>query len=197
MKRNIHIGFLILILSFTAWGTSWGKDWTIDSNHSAIQFNVKHIFSTVFGSFSDFSGKIRFDPEKLNQSSFDFVVQVKSINTGNGKRDNHLRSKDFFGADDYSVMTFKSSKIRHKEGKTYWVTGVMTLKETSTSMEIPFVFHGTAPSPFNKKQEIIGFDTRFNLDRLAFGVGNGKFHQMGVVGDQVEVVISVEAIGDR
>ena len=197
MKRNIYIGFLILLLSFTAWGNSWGKDWTIDPNHSAIQFNVKHIFSTVFGSFSDFSAEIRFDPEKLDQSSFDFEVQVKSVNTGNGKRDNHLRSKDFFGADKYPIMTFKSSNIRHKEGKTYWVSGVMTLKKISKSMEMPFVFHGIVPSPFNKKQEIIGFDTGFSLDRLAFGVGNGKFHKMGVVGDKVEVVISVEAIGDR
>jgi polyisoprenoid-binding protein YceI len=61
-------------------------------------------------------------------------------------------------------------------------------------MEIPFVYHGTAPSPFDKSKMVAGFDTEFVIDRLGFGVGTGKFHKMGVVGKDVQVIISVEAL---
>jgi polyisoprenoid-binding protein YceI len=91
-------------------------------------------------------------------------------------------------------MTFTSSKITHKQGNTYEVAGTMTIKDTAQNMNIPFVFHGTAPSPFDKKQIVAGFDTTFSLDRLAFGVGDGKFFKMGVVGDVVDITISVEAL---
>lgn len=191
MKKMIYVlGFLILFSS-----SAWAKDWALDPNHSAIQFGITHIFSTVFGSFSDFEGNIRFDPDNLDKSRVAFIVRVSSINTGNTKRDNHLRSNDFFDAAAFPVMEFVSEKITHKTGNQYTAVGTMTLKKTSRTMEIPFVFHGTAPSPFDKKQVVIGFDTRFALNRLEFGVGNGKFYKMGVVGDMVDVSISIEALG--
>jgi len=165
-----------------------------NSRNYTIQFRIKHIFSTVFGYFPDFDGTIRFDPEHLDQSKFEFTVQIKTINTPNAKRDTHLRSNDFFAADKYPVMTFTSSKITHKQDNTYQVSGTMTIKDTAKDMNIPFVFHGTTPSPFDKKQIVAGFDTAFSLDRLAFGVGDGKFFTMGVVGDVVDVTISVEAL---
>jgi len=191
MKRLIYVLIIFLFIS----SPSWGREWTLDPNHSVIQFGVKHIFSTVAGSFSDFEGKVQFDPENLAKSSFDFTVQVKSIDTGNTKRDNHLRSKDFFEASTWPVMRFKSSKITRGQGNTYLASGTMTLKQTSRTMEIPFVFHGTAPSPFDKKKMVAGFDSEFDLDRLDFGVGSGKFHKMGVVGREVRVKISLEALG--
>jgi polyisoprenoid-binding protein YceI len=196
MKQLIFTAILFIMISTMSWTSAWAKNWEIDANHSTVQFGVTHIFSTVFGTFSDVEATIRFDPDHPEQGSFDFIVRVKSINTGNGKRDNHLRSKDFFDAGAYPEMRFQSSKIVHKGANNYVVTGIMTLKKTATTMEIPFVFHGIAPSPFNKKQVVAGFDTQFSLDRLAFGVGTGKFHKMGVVGKDVLVMISVEAIGD-
>lgn len=192
MKRIL---FVLVTGAFLAAATapSWAKEWQLDMNHSVVKFGVTHIFSTVYGTFSDYEAEIRFDPDRLDQSSFDFTVRVKSINTGVGKRDNHLRSADFFDAAAYPVMRFQSVKITHKGGKNYVVTGVMTLKKTAVNMDIPFVFHGIAPSPFNKRQSVAGFDTEFTLDRLAFGVGSGKFYDMGVVGKEVDVTISVEA----
>jgi len=191
MKRLIYVLVIFLFIS----SPSWGKEWALDPNHSVIQFGVKHIFSTVVGSFPAFEGEIKFDPENLENSRFDFTVTVKSIDTGNTKRDNHLRSKDFFDAGTWPVMTFKSSKIIKGQGNTYVASGTMTLKETSLDMDIPFVFHGMAPSPFDKKKVVAGFDSEFDLDRLGFGVGSGKFHKMGVVGRGVRVKISLEAFG--
>lgn len=193
MKTLIRIALILLMIGSPA----LAKDWQLDPNHSTVRFGVKHIFSTVYGSFSDIDAAIRFDPQALDQSGFEFTVQVDSINTGNGKRDNHLRSKDFFDAAAFPVMRFKSEKITHLKGNHYSMTGTMTLKETSKEMEIPFIFHGTAPSPFDKSKRVSGFDTQFTIDRLAFGVGNGKFHKMGVVGREVRVTISVEALGSQ
>lgn len=183
---------ILLMLSSPSLARAY--EWNLDPNHSSIRFGIKHIFSTVWGHFSDFEGKLLFDPDKLDQSGFDFSVKVNSINTFNGKRDTHLRSDDFFSADKFPVMEFRSTKIRHKEGSTYVVEGIMTLKETRVPMEIPFTFHGTAPSPFNKGELVAGFDADFFLNRLEFGVGSGKFFQMGVVGDKVHVQISLEAV---
>ena len=194
MKRITTIIIAAGLLLASSWAHVHAKAWEVDANHSVIKFGVKHIFSTVFGDFSDFDGKIIFDPENLAESQFDFTVQVKSINTGIGKRDNHLRSKDFFEAATFPVMRFTSSKITHVQGKNYKVVGEMTLKETTKTMEIPFIFHGTAPNPFDKKITVAGFDTRFTLDRLSFGVGTGKFYDMGVVGKEIDVIISVEAM---
>jgi polyisoprenoid-binding protein YceI len=193
MKSLFRVFTIIILLASPA----LAKDWQLDANHSALRFGVKHIFSTVYGSFSDYGGTIRFDPKALDKSEFNFTVQVKSIDTGNGKRDGHLRSKDFFDAGTFPAMTFKSSKITHIEGNNYKMTGTMTLKKTSKEMEIPFVYHGTAPSPFDKSKMVAGFDTEFDIDRLAFGVGSGKFHKMGVVGKDVRVTISVEALGSK
>ena len=201
MKKNINIVYRsILIIAFALTATltqAQAKEWELDANHSGIQFGITHIFSTVFGNFSDFNGDIRFDPANPGAGRFDFTVQVKSVNTGNGKRDNHLRAPDFFDAKKFPVMRFVSSKITHKSGNNYVVTGEMTLKSTTKVMEIPFIFHGTAPSPFDKSKEVAGFDTEFTLDRLAFGVGSGKFFDMGVVGKDVHVIISVEALAGK
>jgi polyisoprenoid-binding protein YceI len=195
IKKQLKLFTVLLMLLVPAF--AWGQEWKIDANHSAIGFGVKHIFSTVWGHFSEYDGTIQFDPNALDQSRFDFTVKVKSINTQNGKRDNHLRSKDFFAADKFPVMGFTSSKITHKEGKHYIVTGTLQLKETRKEMQIPFVFHGTAPSPFNKDQVVAGFDTDFVINRLDFGVGNGKFKKMGVVDEMVRIMITIEAIGKK
>lgn len=91
-------------------------------------------------------------------------------------------------------MKFTSSKIVHKGGKTYEVTGNMSLKGNSREMMVPFVFHGTAKSPFKKNVTVAGFDAEFPLNRLDFGVGSGKFYKMGVVDKTVNVFITIEAL---
>lgn len=198
-QKKIQILTFVVMVVFAGLipGTAFGKEFKIDTNHSAIGFGVKHIFSTVWGHFSQYDAKIVFDPNQLDNSMFDFTVKVKSINTFNGKRDNHLRSKDFFAADTYPAMKFTSQKIVHTEGNRYTVEGTLQLKDVKKKMQIPFAFHGTAPSPFNKAHIVAGFDTEFEINRLDFGVGNGKFKKMGVVDDLVRVMISVEAIGEK
>jgi polyisoprenoid-binding protein YceI len=122
---------------------------------------------------------------------------VKSINTNNGKRDGHLQSKDFFDAKKYPEMTFTSQSITHRQGNAYAVTGTMKIKDVSKPVELPFTFFGTQQNPFNAKQEVAGFEAHLTIDRLEYGVGNGKFFEMGVVGKDVDVLLSLEATRNK
>ena len=198
MNRTIRIAALSLALFFTAGQVyAAAPQWKIDPGHSGIYFSVKHIFSSVHGFFEDFEGTTHFDPENLAGSRFDFSVKVKSVNTNNRKRDGHLRSDDFFSANKYPEMTFKSTRITHRQGNQYVVEGNMTVKDVTKSVAIPFTFFGTQTHPFNPKQSVAGFEARFTIDRLAYNVGNGKFVEMGVVGQEVDVVISTEMTREK
>jgi polyisoprenoid-binding protein YceI len=191
MKKIIYLILSLLLLGQTH---VMAHEWKIDSNHSGILFDIKHIYSTVRGHFSDFSGDVFFDPDNLGKSKFDFVVKVDSINTNNGKRDTHLRSDDFFAASKYPVMTFKSSRVSHAGGNKYVLEGKMTIKGVTKNMVLEFIYWGQKENPFKKDEVVAGFDTRFNINRLDFQVGDGKFYKMGVVGKDVDVLISLEVV---
>jgi polyisoprenoid-binding protein YceI len=198
MKRNALLSFVIaLLLIFGTNGVAIASQWKIDSAHSGIYFNVSHIFSTIKGYFNVFDGTIEFDPANLKNSRFEFKVKVESINTNDSKRDGHLQSGEFFDADKYPEITFKSNAIAHTEGNQYSVEGTLTVKDVSKSIKLPFTFFGTKQSPFNPKLEVAGFEARMEIDRLAYHVGSGKFHQMGVVGKDVRVLITLEATRDK
>jgi polyisoprenoid-binding protein YceI len=193
MNTFKKISALTLMLLFAAGQVyAAAAQWKIDPTHSGIYFSVKHIVSNTHGFFEDFKGTTHFDPDNLDASSFDFTVAVKSVNTNNRKRDGHLRSDDFFSAKKYPEMTFKSTRITHKHGNQYVVEGQMTVRDVTKSVAIPFTFFGIQDNPFNPKEAVAGFEARFTIDRLAYGVGNGKFLKMGVVGKDVDVVISTE-----
>ncbi len=171
--------------------------WTIDKAHSSVYFEIRHIYATVRGSFDEYDGNLQFDPAHLDGSRFDFTVEVESINTNNAKRDEHLLSGDFFEAKKYPKMTFKSSSIKHLEGNQYTVEGTLTIKDVSRTATIPFTYFDSRPNPFNPKQLVAGFEARLTIDRIAYHVGSGKFFQMGVLGRDVTVLITIEATRDK
>jgi polyisoprenoid-binding protein YceI len=193
MRRSLKTAVLSFVLLFAAGQVyAAAPQWKIDPAHSRIHFEVKHIFATVFGLFEDFEGTTHFDPDDLAASSFDFTVKVNSVNTNNRKRDGHLRSGDFFAVNDYPEMTFKSTRITHKQGDEYVVEGNLTVKDVTRNIVVPFTLLGVREHPFNPQEEVAGFEARFTIDRLAYHVGNGKFLKMGIVGRMVDIVISTE-----
>ena len=189
-------GFLA-VLVFSAQVYAAAPQWKTDFAHSGIYFGVNHIYSTVRGFFEEFDSTTHFDPDDLGASSFDFSVKVKSVNTNNRKRDGHLRSGDFFDAGKFPEMTFKSTRITHKQGNQYVVEGNMTVKDVTQNIKIPFTFYGIKDNPFNPQEAVAGFEAQFTIDRLAYHVGDGKFLKMGVVGQAVEVVISMEMTREK
>ena len=194
MKRFRRSLFaLLLLLALTAHAQAEAPEWDLDPAHSGFYFGITHIFSTVRGYFEDFKGTLVFSPDDLAGSRFDFEVDVKSINTGNSKRDGHLNSPDFFDSKTYPTMTFKSTAVKKLEKDQYIVQGELTIKDVTQTVAVPFTFLGVATNPFDDKTEVAGFEAHLTIDRLAYNVGNGKFYEMGVVGKDVDVLISLEA----
>lgn len=199
MKRHIVLSAVLLSLFavFNGPHTVHSAEWSFDEAHSGIYFDVRHIYSTTRGHFSDFSGTFVFDPKNLAESRIEVIVKTQSIDTQITKRDNHLRSDDFFAVSRYPAMTFKSKKVTHEGKDKYRLTGDLTVKDVTKEIEVPFIFHGVMDSPFQEGKQIAGFDARFTIDRLAYNVGNGRFAKMGVVGKNVDVIISLEMISDK
>ena len=194
MKKTIkYILIISFMISISSIAQADAPQWKIDPAHAGVYFSINHIFSKVKGYFQDFEGQIFFDPDNLGESRAVFRVKVYSINTNNTKRDGHLQSDDFFNAKRYPEMRFESSSITHVNGTQYLVNGTMTLKDVSRKIKLPFTFFGTKPNPFDPKQEVAGFEAKMTIDRLDYNVGNGKFLEMGVVGKDVDILITIEA----
>ena len=196
--RLIKIMALMLLLilsSSTAFGVA--RTWEMDKVHSNIYFSVDHIFSRVYGKFNDFTLVAAFDPTNLADSKFLFTIQVESIDTGIPKRDKHLQSADFFDAGKFPHMSFESTKITNAGGSVYEVEGILTVKEKTYDLTLPLKLAGITDHPAQKGAEVAGFNGTITIDRLAHGVGNGKFHQMGIVGKDVDVLVTLEVLSDK
>ncbi|MFZ2632455.1 MAG: YceI family protein [Desulfosalsimonadaceae bacterium] len=197
MKRKMIISVLAVMISvFTLANPVLAKaeKWEIDPAHSSIYFDIRHIYSTVRGMFTDFSGTLIFDPDNKDASSVEFSVKVDSINTHITKRDNHLRSNDFFEADKYPLMTFKSTGVKQVKDNRYLLAGNLTVKDVTKAVEIPFTYYGLRENPLKAGQMVAGFEAEFTIDRLDYHVGSEKFTDMGVLGKEVHVLVTLEVL---
>jgi polyisoprenoid-binding protein YceI len=170
------------------------QQWELDQAHTNFFFEVKHTYAPVRGQFMDFTGDVYFDPGNLAKSKFDFVIKVDSVDTKIGKRDTHLRSPDFFDAGKFPEINFKSSKVTHAEDNKYIVEGTLTIKDVSRALALEFVYHGQKENPIKPGQTVTGLDSRLILDRLEYNVGDGKFYKLGVVGKDVDILITLEML---
>jgi len=195
MKNKVYIVVMVCsILLMTDNAFAETENWVIDKNHSNVYFDVRHTYAIVRGQFEEFSGTLQFDPDNLEMSSVSFEVNTQSINTGIAKRDNHLRSEDFFSVSEYPTMMFQSTGVKKKEGNQYTLEGNLTIKEKTAKVLIPFTYFGTRENPLQKGQMVAGFETRFSINRLDYAVGSGKFFKMGVIGDEVDILITLEVL---
>ena len=195
MKKAVSI-FVIVVsaLLISDFALAEAEKWEIDKAHSNIYFDVKHTYATVRGKFDDFSGTLKFDPDNLALSSVKFEVKTKSINTGISNRDNHLRSEEFFSVNKYPFMTFESTDVKLKKGNQYTLEGNLTIKGKTNKVAFPFTYFGTRENPLKKGIMVAGFEARFSIDRLEYQVGPGKYAEMGVIGRNVDILISLEVL---
>ena len=195
MKKTIFIFVMFFcMLFFAGFAVAAAEKWEIDKNHSHVYFDVRHTYATVRGQFEEFSAELQFDPDNLQMGRVRFEVSTKSINTGIARRDNHLRSGEFFNVNEYSSMTFQSTAVKPMGGNQYALEGNLTVKGKTQKVSFPMTFFGTRENPLKKGQMVAGFETRFSIDRLEYGVGTGKFFQMGVVGKKVDILIALEVL---
>ena len=173
--------------------------WVADSPHTEINFSVRHFFTPVSGNFGDFEIDLNYDAENPENSSVKVRIDVASVNTGNEKRDNHLRSADWFEADKYPNMTFKSSSVRANGDNQLTARGTLTIKGESREIELPITLLGAQKIP-EQMQEMLGgtkevasFRATISIDRGDFGVGVGSWAATMVVGGEISIEILLEA----
>jgi len=193
-KQILNLSKIIvlgLLLSFTTKDAE-APTWNIDSNHTSISFEVTHFFTPVAGSFKDFDGSLNFDPENLAGSSADFTVKINSVETDNEKRNGHLQSEDFFNAEKYPEMKFKSSSFT-KSGEEYTIIGNLTIRDITKEISIPVEVLGIGEHPMKKSKLITAMRAEFSLNRNDYGVGSGSWAASAVVGNEVKVSLLIEA----
>ncbi len=173
--------------------------WNVDAPHTEVNFSVKHFFTPVTGTFDDFEVDLRFDAENPDNSSVRVSIEVASVNTGNERRDNHLRSDDFFGAESYPSMTFVSTSVRQTGPDQLVALGDLTIKGVTKQIELSITLLGVMDVPGDMQQmlggvqRIASFTANTKLNRKDFGVGVGNWAATMIVGGEIQVGITVEA----
>lgn len=165
--------------------------YTMDKAHSSIGFRIKHMgLVEVPGYFRDFAGTINYDAKDAGKSTVTFTAQTKSVDTGVAKRDEHLRTADFFDVEKFPEMTFKSTKIE-KKGKQWMVTGDLTMKGVTKSVSFPFNIVGFLPGDKGTK---MGVTAETIINRRDFGINYGTNMPNGVpmLADNITVVLQLE-----
>jgi polyisoprenoid-binding protein YceI len=170
--------------------------WRLDPPHSDLGFVVRHMMvSKVRGKFLDFEGTIRTADDPLN-SSASVTVQMASINTGNERRDNHIRSSDFFEVEKYPVMSFESTGARSDDGDIF-VDGELTIRGITRPITLAVEFGGIHRD--SKGRLRLGFTASGSLNRQDFGVSwNAAIEAGGMtLGDNVKIEIDIEVVLEK
>jgi polyisoprenoid-binding protein YceI len=191
MNRKLFAAFALAALAAVP---SFAADtYAVDASHSEVSFQVRHLVTNVRGRFNDFNGTINLDPANLEKSKVEFRVKAASIDTANEDRDKHLRAEDFFHAEKYPEITFKSNSIKKTGKDTYAVTGDFTMRGVTRRITLPVTYLGTARDPWGNDKA--GFETAITLDRKEYGiVWNAAVDNGGVIlGDDVKIAINLEA----
>lgn len=168
--------------------------YNVDQAHSNLGFQVKHMMiSKVKGNFGSFTADIDANPEDLTGASIKFEIDVASVNSNNGDRDNHLKSAEFFDAEQFPKMTFVATNIKSNGGGEYEITGDFTIKDVTKSVTFEAEYGGKGTNPWG--QEVVGFEAETKINRKDFGLTwNAALETGGVlVGDDIKINIELEA----
>lgn len=168
-------------------------NWNIDNSHSHINFSVRHmVFAKTRGTFRQWSAQLAL-ADDLVSSSVKVEVDVASIDTGEEKRDAHLRSADFFDAEKHPKMTFASKRIDKTAGKLLLV-GDLTIRGTTKEVALEVEETGRGKDPWGNER--VGFSATTSINRADYGLTwNAALETGGVlVGDKVEISIDIEAV---
>jgi polyisoprenoid-binding protein YceI len=192
-RKFLALAGLIASVALAAPATA-ADVYTIDKNHSDVSFQIRHIVSKVRGRFADFEGTIQIDPSKPEASSVAFTIRTASIDTNQPKRDDDLRSENFFDAAKYPEITFQSTKIETAGKDRYAVTGKLAMHGVSREITLPVTFLGFMKDP--RGNERAGFELATTLNRLDYDIRWNRALEGGgaLLGDDVDVTVNLETV---
>ena len=169
--------------------------WIVDPDHSVAAFSVRHMMiANVRGQFNKIAGSIYFDPLNIDKSSVELTIEASGIFTGIQKRDDHLRSPDFFDVEKYPTISFTSNQINSVNGNNAKASGNLTIRGITRQIIVPVEFSGPVKDPFGDGLSM-GFAVSATINREDYGI---MWNQpMGgndiMVGRDVHLFIDVEA----
>ena len=169
--------------------------WTVDPAHSIVEFAVKHlVITTVKGRFRDFEGTIQIDESRPENSVVSASIDVASVDTNTPDRDAHLRSDDFFNAERYPKITFRSTSLERLDGTHYKVRGDLTIRDVTKQVVLDAEFEGEVNDPWGHRRA--AFTATTQISRHEFGVKWNELIETGgaVVSDDVRITLHVEAV---
>lgn len=170
-------------------------DYTIDPAHSSIGFTVRHAMVTnVRGSFAEHEGALHLDGSDPSRSTASIDVKIGSVSTGIADRDAHLLGSDFFDAELFPLMTFRSGEARQLGGDKYRMTGDLTIKDVTRPLSIDLEFTGSATDVYGSER--VGFEGSAEILRSDWGLTwNAALEAGGVmVSDKVKLTFDISAI---
>lgn len=167
--------------------------WVLDPTHTEIGFTVRHIMSKVRGKFAEFEGTL-VTAEDLTASTVNVSVALNSISTGVDKRDDHLRSADFFEVDSNANMTFVSTGVVQKSDEEFALVGDLSIKGVTKPVELAVEFLGEGKDPWGGTR--VGFEAKTEISRKEFGIDFNIPIEGDrlMIGDKIAVQINAEAV---
>lgn len=187
---------LLLLTTILIFSNTFAKTYEVNGQHSFVNFELDYMkVSEVKGTFDRFEGAFEWDAKASKLSEVEFQIFVKSINTRDKKRDNHLRRKDFFHVKKFPVMNFVGKEVHYKKGVPISISGDLTLKDITKTHTFKIDWKGEFPDPVDKNKKSLFFKAETNINRTDFGITwNRALDQGGwIVGDDVEVEVVIEA----
>jgi polyisoprenoid-binding protein YceI len=187
--------YFVLLLLFAYTSVYAQTNWSADPYHSNIGFSISHLtISEVSGSFDTYTIDVSTVDDDFTKSRITFTGDVNSINTGVEKRDTHLKSEEFFDAENYPYMTFVSKSLEKVHGNNYKLLGDFTIKDITKKIEFDVVYNGTVK---DSQGEIrAGFKITGEFNRLDFGIMWNNFLETGglIVGKTVYLDMDLELV---
>jgi len=168
--------------------------WTVDPSHSSVEFRIKHMMiSTVRGHFGEFEGTIEAAPE-YRDSKVHGTIQAASIDTNETRRDEHLRSADFFDVENHPTIEFDSTRVEHKDRGDYRVTGDLTMHGETHPVTLDITVHGVTRDA--QGHDRVGLEARGTLNRSDFGLRWQQALETGgvLVADEVRISADIAAV---
>jgi len=191
--KNIIIPFIAActfsLMGILALPVNAADTYKMDPDHTSIVFRIKHLgIGNVYGSFAGATGSFEYDENTPSNNAIEIQVSAVNIYTAVEKRDNHLRSPDFFHIKKYPTISFKSTSAKKIDNTSFQVSGELTLLDKKRPITVKVVQTGEGKDPWGNFRR--GFETTFSIKRSDFGMG----FMLNAAGDEVQVTVSLEGI---
>jgi polyisoprenoid-binding protein YceI len=167
--------------------------WAVDPMHSEIQFKIKHLLiSTVTGAFKTFNGEVTTTGDDFENADISFTMDVKSIDTHQSLRDEHLRANDFFDAENYPEISFRSTSFTHSQGEDYKLNGDLTMKGITKPVALDVEYGGSEKDNYGNTKH--GFEVTGKINRKEFGLTYNALTETGglALGEDIKILANIQ-----